>query len=1196
MANINLLSPAFNLTSSTFQPLYDSMVANIDLDEYYGNALYGMAGNVYNDGGVSMSDHYVDNGAQERFANKRVIITETGNNGGTQMDLGDTLSDFFANNSDVQGSLLFNALGTHTGFPQHVLSDAEITSICSKVNCSKLGINFANGFGEGLDKFSKLNDYNMNYALQIAFNQDIQKVLDSIASLPAGGSIIIRVGTAGDTTGWYSEPIAYIAFLNEISRMADLSGGKKIYAIAGPNEPDAESWVNPGCYIACGDGTMRVVAEACSAGGVCESNLAKEQMVYLNTDIDPPFKMDIALQSYGSAADDIGDLQIPDGLSGIMFAVSANGFDHTDRTPFIEKLAGSLNPASDQYINKRANPFECIGKEDQVCGSVIPHVVLSTPGNILPGVFNVGNQPPMGFYNKDETYEDYSRRLLSASTVNASPTNDKFGTRSFFKSPVFVACIQKDTCDPKVTGFNSKYPQYRNCLNANNTETNVPPSVYFCDKEANPNECIGAGKIVFLTEGDNLSYIENPTVNAQKLALWRASSYMTLPPGFVKDPVAKQDRGITTANLTYNTPASTKNIQTKQTDNSKDIATTDEITDTISRSIKTKAIKQAYAEVAPPWGSTQSCQGLGVLVEDKGNSFSVKLWNTNEVMCGDLSDAVYNIAYTLVTPEGERISAGGCNQAYIIGGDYPHHWDPSITDEAAQADPQLAKQKWGVPIESWPGCGITVSPQMGTLEVSVQITSSRMTLGPDDGCFNQPSCMCNDDSCRNRTVEQDPMPINCSICNSWAPPTYCQTFNDVELKEEMNCAEGNCTKSTDIKFLSSGNIKDTLEQEGDHNVIQQAQQLINLIQQAFSWFGAGAVNAVVSDFGCSYSTYEYTVGCTDSDGECTGYSWSCGQQKGIFSMFGYVPKVDGNMELYTTAIDMKAYDAIGLIPGVTNEYFEVAHTTHKAYLSLGLNNANMSPVGIDSTTAICPANVNSSDDLPPGLDMCVKYDIKILDEFRTTSFDIQYFTHYQQMAQHCATQAMLSLPDQFPTSQAQYCRYELGSLRPNTASAILREKTRFPTYAKNVDSKEMEKFAGRPAAPDVNGKLIAVAGPIVGEIESQALAKYAGPQKEVEPTIISKNPPSTYLAQNKSETPKNKVVKLDQDKIKNIAPFNQTAFTNELSNRMEVFLNKYLHKYGEEAFVKIDPKNLPKEMEDELIRMRDEMIMKYGII
>lgn len=904
-------------------------------------------------------------------------------------------------------------------------------------------------------------------------------------------------------------------------------------------------------YIPCTDAAGKVIGYAfeealCNQQQIyieqtCKGPVEIEKMSYEHTWTQKPFKVQVKLVNRGNSNDVASD---PDFKDTILWGltVKANSFDHTDFSTMVNRLAGSLDPANDKYVEKIADPFKCISTGEE-CQPVLPLVALSTPGVPVPTAFNISEQQPK---RDKETYVQYSKRLLS------SQDPEKFGTKANIRSLSFIGCMQKDVCNPKLTDtvdFNGI--TYSSCLKAPDPNN---PKVEYCGIDDSPDNCQGIGEYIYFTEKgetSGLEYIENPLINSKKLALWQTTSYMTLPPDYIKLPDARATRGITYSNQGFagNSQPNYSPADQLPTKNEASFHKKDKDIN------QNKFISKAKAGTLPPWG-TQSCDGLGMVTENvEDQYFAVKLWDTNPMNCGDLSDAWYEVSYTLVSNDGTRMDAGGCS-VYITKDNYPRRYDPNADPNSEEG----SKQLYGIPVTDWPGCSVNVSPKMGNLEVYLKITSSRS--GGGAGCFNQPECGCADDTCRRNTVPGDGLPINCSVCNSWAPPSYCQNFNEIELSKTTDCAYGNCSTPNNRSATF------TLENSNKYEDVEEQESILGGLNDWFQQFFGGISDAFqVNLFKCNISRSE---GCGDGDPntECSK-GWTCGHDQAVYSIFGYVPKIDGNLETYTTTYDTLMYNSIGLIPGVSNKYFEVKDTKHEAFLSLV-------PKGTGNIELVDGAQFCS----PPGQAVqngnCIDAEFSFVED--QASFWIKYPTHFQQISQYCLSQAMLSLPDQFPISQAQFCKDILADLRPDTSQALLSPKTRLKNYYKTDG--------------------IAYIGPKWPEDSSNKYAKYQGPNmpKETDKKLASK------IGINQSSTTSNKdggqgkVIKLNQDQIKSITPFNQGKFSDELAIRIEVFLNKYMDKYGYEEFSRMSQqKKFSREMQDELYQIRDELYAKYGI-
>ncbi|PIY79609.1 MAG: hypothetical protein COY81_01600 [Candidatus Pacebacteria bacterium CG_4_10_14_0_8_um_filter_43_12] len=159
----------------------------------------------------------------------------------------------FLNKEEVEAILFFNAFSDNEDFTKHALSDDQIASICA-FDCDKFGINFATGFDSSFDNASwnSANDNNLKWALQIADRSDWRSVATTVVDKTKDGfSIIVRFGIADkdgipNGIGFTEDPQLVINFLAQV---ANNTNGTEFYAIAGPNEPDLESWAH-GCGVA----------------------------------------------------------------------------------------------------------------------------------------------------------------------------------------------------------------------------------------------------------------------------------------------------------------------------------------------------------------------------------------------------------------------------------------------------------------------------------------------------------------------------------------------------------------------------------------------------------------------------------------------------------------------------------------------------------------------------------------------------------------------------------------------------------------------------------------------------------------------------------------------------------------------------------------------------------------------------------
>lgn len=142
-------------------------------------------------------------------------------------------------NEDTNAVLLFNVWGDNAGWVKHRLSQNQVARICGgRGLCDKIGVNYALPFGTNPDdvNFDNSEDAGMNWALMIADGADPQAVIRTV--LAHDVEWIVRFGVGSDGLNIKSE-YNMIDFLANVGNQIN---GKTIYAIAGPNEPDLESW------------------------------------------------------------------------------------------------------------------------------------------------------------------------------------------------------------------------------------------------------------------------------------------------------------------------------------------------------------------------------------------------------------------------------------------------------------------------------------------------------------------------------------------------------------------------------------------------------------------------------------------------------------------------------------------------------------------------------------------------------------------------------------------------------------------------------------------------------------------------------------------------------------------------------------------------------------------------------------------
>lgn len=268
-SNLQLLSPAFNLTNETEARIFDLM-------ETYGAnfaELDGFAGNSYNSVGgrnVYASSWYKDHPWlgrtwQQRFKYRPFVFTEfgdfdlsIGDQTGTRSLLVSNIAgefDLAAAEEEVMGINLFAAIGD-PGYSniqfiaRHSLDPFEYQEI-TRNNTSKAGVNSAmdvtpgNFVNYAVDNYSS----NVHWVVEIArsgSDDEIDRVVDfAEAAFAKGVTPVLRICYKDGGCG-FEQADAYVNFLSQINTR--LSGsGKQLFVLTGPNEPATELWATREC-------------------------------------------------------------------------------------------------------------------------------------------------------------------------------------------------------------------------------------------------------------------------------------------------------------------------------------------------------------------------------------------------------------------------------------------------------------------------------------------------------------------------------------------------------------------------------------------------------------------------------------------------------------------------------------------------------------------------------------------------------------------------------------------------------------------------------------------------------------------------------------------------------------------------------------------------------------------------------------
>ncbi|MBI5358878.1 hypothetical protein HZB69_04605 [Candidatus Amesbacteria bacterium] len=107
--------------------------------------------------------------------------------------------------------------------------------------CKVIGVNFAvESSVVGIENYNKAVENGMGWILVIADKGRLEATTEAVnRALARGLKPIIRIGSGHDAFGFSKDPRDYANYLNQVASKATGT----FYAIAGPNEPDAEDWV-----------------------------------------------------------------------------------------------------------------------------------------------------------------------------------------------------------------------------------------------------------------------------------------------------------------------------------------------------------------------------------------------------------------------------------------------------------------------------------------------------------------------------------------------------------------------------------------------------------------------------------------------------------------------------------------------------------------------------------------------------------------------------------------------------------------------------------------------------------------------------------------------------------------------------------------------------------------------------------------
>ncbi|PIZ46755.1 hypothetical protein COY32_02815, partial [candidate division WWE3 bacterium CG_4_10_14_0_2_um_filter_41_14] len=254
---IKLLSPAWNVSNDTFEQFIPAMqAAGADF-----GCMDGIAVNIYNDGAAGGNNgdtwkirQYINDKVRDYFQTEDLYLTETGMVETKRIQtprpiaVANLKAELGALSVDdqIKALLIFNAFQTNpdSSFTHSYLSVNEIVDMCGSGGCGgKIGVNSARGFAQTFDYYDNLAASSSKFNLEIAEKDKAGATVQGInAALAKGAKTIVRIGI-GDNGGGFYDVNNYIAYLKYLRQHT--SGD--FFAIAGPNEPDSETWIAPQC-------------------------------------------------------------------------------------------------------------------------------------------------------------------------------------------------------------------------------------------------------------------------------------------------------------------------------------------------------------------------------------------------------------------------------------------------------------------------------------------------------------------------------------------------------------------------------------------------------------------------------------------------------------------------------------------------------------------------------------------------------------------------------------------------------------------------------------------------------------------------------------------------------------------------------------------------------------------------------------
>ncbi len=765
---------------------------------------------------------------------------------------------------------------------------------------------------------------------------------------------------------------------------------------------------------------VKVCALLTSAGGTGESQcvgpIKTDQTLYRGQVIghqDPSPDGKGPWQIYASATDEKeneGDI-----VSAVVterIVIAPTKYWSTDFSTMTQKYIGSLAATNDDFINNKAIAQY---KPSTITPRSLPLYITShIPGFIYQGGLEIQAQPEK--QGTTETYAAFQARVYPSQDGIKPGRKSTIDNLAF--NQAFIGCLQSSVCDPS-TG--------EECLKNDKSGEKCGPG-------DPPEACIGMGHLIkfSMNEADKIKLLEPADRQAMDKVLWDFSAAVVKKPGdtvpigrstilatSLEDYYAQEQQLLAKQNADQN-----KNTQSyiadvvlkTPTDSDEEIGTSYSLDN-----INPVNPKQAQAQAAPPYEEAQPyCQGAHILIENKTaeNQFSVKVWN-GQPECPQPVDWGYYIEYWVTdktTGQSTQISTcGNPNGGNLHKSAGLPIYNPNGNDG----------EKYGVPIETLPGCSIPVTPRelaenKMELKVHFQITNSSAPYSDNPNCTQRPVCTCPNEGACGIVDDRPPPPIDCTKCETWAPGGECATMDAEDLLEVTD--DPNCEKG----FCQTGNQTFRLAKD-----IEDKEDISISVGNIFSDFikSLYAAGAKLFNYHCEKDEEE---GYTDINGVYHegDEKWSCTFGERQYLLYGYVPsRFMGKLNQNRSNYDFQVFQGLYKVPGVSDSYFDPKPSKHELELKLSLGGISGSNASGNNTTPNCGSNPLSNALARFGLggpQDCLDLSISGSD---TRSMYIEYTDHFSQAAQYCLSEAAGSLPSDFPTRAIGLCEPFLSSLR-----------------------------------------------------------------------------------------------------------------------------------------------------------------------